>query len=178
MSSQIKIDTQTLMVSRTDRRGIIEYVNNDFCTISGYTSEELLYKPHSMIRHPEMPGVIFKMMWDRLKNNQDIFTVIKNVAKNGDYYWVTTQFEIRKHPYENRVGGYVAYRRGADEHIVNQISKLYAELLFIEKKDGLSASEAYLTQFLSSKKMSYDEYMEKISIKEGLFKSLLKKMAG
>jgi PAS domain S-box-containing protein len=63
-----------------------------FALFSGYTPEELLHKPHSMIRHPDMPGVIFKMMWERLKNNQDIFTVVKNVAKNGDYYWVTTQF--------------------------------------------------------------------------------------
>jgi hypothetical protein len=74
--------------------------------------------------------------------------------------------------------GYVAHRRGADQHLVNEISKLYNDLLSIEKRDGLRASEAYLTQFLSSKKMSYDEYMEKISVKEGLFKSLLKKMAG
>lgn len=74
--------------------------------------------------------------------------------------------------------GYVTHRRGADQHLVNEISKLYNDLLSIEKRDGLRASEAYLTQFLSSKKMSYDEYMEKISVKEGLFKSLLKKMAG
>lgn len=178
MSQQIKLDPQSLIVSRTDKSGVMEYVNGDFCKISGYKSEELIHRPHNIIRHPDMPAVIFKMMWERLKQHEDIFAVVKNLAKNGDYYWVTTHFEIRKHPYENRVVGYVAHRRAADTHLVNEISKLYAELLLVEKRDGVEASEIYLTQYLDSKKMSYDEYIHTIALKESLFKSILKKWWG
>lgn len=178
MSRQIKIDPHVLIVSRTDKHGIIDYINRDFSNISGYSSEELMGRPHNIIRHPDMPGVIFKLMWERLKNNKDIFAVVKNLAKNGDYYWVTTQFEIRKHPYENRVVGYVAHRRGADDHLVKEISKLYSELLAIEKSKGLEASEHYLNDYLESKKMSYDEYIEKIALKDGFFKSFFKKILG
>ncbi|MDD5051358.1 MAG: PAS domain-containing protein [Sulfuricurvum sp.] len=178
MNNQIKIDPQILIVSRTDKSGNIEYVNGDFCQISGYSADELMYKPHNIIRHPDMPAIIFKLMWERLKKNQDIFAVVKNLAKNGDYYWVTTHFEIRKHPYENRVVGYVAHRRAADAQLVNEISKLYAELLSIEKNKGLAESEAYLTQLLSDKKMTYDEYIDKMVIKDGFLKSMFKKIIG
>lgn len=178
MDKQIKMDPQVLIVSRTNTRGIIEYVNRDFCNISGYTMEEVLDRPHNIIRHPDMPSVIFKLMWERLKNNQNIFAVVKNLTKNGDYYWVTTHFEIRKHPYEKRVVGYVAHRRPADEHLVKEISKLYAELLAVEKENGIVASEKYLNDFLEAQKKSYDEYIEKIALKDGFFKSLFKKILG
>lgn len=178
MSKQIIMDPQTLIVSRTNTRGIIEYVNRDFCSVSGYTMEEVIDCSHNIIRHPDMPSVIFKVMWERLKKNQDIFAVVKNFTKNGDYYWVTTHFEIRKHPYEKRVVGYVAHRRPADEHLVKEISKLYTELLRVEKENGIVASEKYLNDFLEAKKMSYDEYVEKIALKDGFLKSLFKKILG
>ena len=140
--------------------------------------EELIDRPHRVIRHPDMPGVIFKMMWERLHNNQDIFAVVKNLAKNGDYYWVTTHFEIRKHPYENRVVGYVAHRRGADAHLVAKITPLYEELLAIEKAEGLAASEAYLKDYLKTKKMTSDEYIEKAALKVDFLTSMFKKLVG
>ena len=178
MGNQIKIEPHVLIVSRTNRQGIIEYANRDFSAVSGYSMEELIDRPHRVVRHPDMPGVIFKMMWERLHNNQDIFAVVKNLAKNGDYYWVTTHFEIRKHPYENRVVGYVAHRRGADAHLVAKITPLYEELLAIEKAEGLAASEAYLNDYLKTKKMTYDEYIEKAALKESFLTSMYKKLVG
>jgi PAS domain S-box-containing protein len=175
MSHKISMDPQALFVSRTDKNGIIEYVNGDFCKISGYQAEELMHHSHNIVRHPDMPAVIFKMMWNRLKNNEDIFAVVKNLAKNGDYYWVTTQFEIRKHPYENHVVGYVAHRREADAHVVDEISKLYAELLKIEKYGGIKESEDYFINYLNTKKMTYDEYIHNLAVKGSLFKSIAKK---
>ncbi len=62
MANQIKIEPHVLIVSRTNRQGIIEYANRDFSAVSGYAMEELIDRPHRIIRHPDMPGVIFKMM--------------------------------------------------------------------------------------------------------------------
>lgn len=175
---EIKIGDQQMIVSRTDTKGIIEYANHDFSEISGYALSELVNKPHNIVRHPDMPAAVFKLMWERLKNGQDIYAVVKNRAKNGDYYWVTTKFDIRKHPFENRVSGYVAYRQGAPSHVVDVISKLYAEMLEIEKVSGMEASEKYLAGFLDSKRMTYDEYMNTIVAESAGFKSFFKKMAG
>jgi PAS domain S-box-containing protein len=175
---EIKVGDQRMIVSRTNMKGIIEYANHDFSDISGYTLSELVNRPHNIVRHPDMPAAVFKLMWERLQNGQDIYAVVKNRAKNGDYYWVTTKFDIRKHPFENRVSGYVAYRQGAPSHVVDVMSKLYAQMLEIEKASGIEASEKYLEGFLDSKRLTYDQYMSQIVAENAGFKSFFKKMAG
>ena len=175
---EIKVGDQRMIVSRTNTKGIIEYANHDFSEISGYSLSELVNKPHNIVRHPDMPAAVFKLMWQRLQEGRDIYAVVKNRAKNGDFYWVTTKFDIRKHPFENRVSGYVAYRQGAPSHVVDVMSGLYAEMLEIEKTSGMDTSEKYLEGFLDSKRMSYDEYMNEIVVQNTGFRSFFKKMAG
>ncbi len=175
---EIKIGDNRMIVSRTNTKGVIEYANHDFSEISGYALSELVNRPHNIVRHPDMPAVVFKLMWERLHNNQDIYAVVKNLAKNGDHYWVTTKFDIRKHPFENRVSGYVAYRQAAPEHVVEIMSKLYKELLEIEKVSGVEASENYLNGFLDAQGKSYDEYMNDIVLESSGFRAFFKKMSG
>lgn len=175
---EIKVDALRMIVSRTDTKGIIEYANHDLCDISGYTLKELVGKSHNIVRHPDMPKIIFKWMWERIQNGQNIYAVVKNMAKNGDHYWVTTKFDTRKRPFESKVSGYVAYRQGAPAHVVQEISKLYAELIEVEKEHGLDASERYLEGFLDSKNMTYDEYMASIVENNHTFQSFFKKMIG
>ncbi|MCJ7765971.1 MAG: PAS domain-containing protein, partial [Thiovulaceae bacterium] len=103
INEQVKLDKYTYIMSRTDTKGNIEFGNDYFFEISGYSREELMGKPHNTIRHPDMPRVIFKMMWDRLKQGKNIFALVKNLAKDGRYYWVTTKFEIRKNPMDNQI---------------------------------------------------------------------------
>ncbi len=174
---EIYIDRKRMIVSRTDLKGIIEFANKDFIEISGYTLDELINQPHNIVRHPDMPAVIFKLMWKRIQLSQDIFAVVKNRAKNGDYYWVTTKFDIRRDPLTNKVNGYIAYRQGADKKLVDKITKLYDELLLIEKSSGIEASEKYLIGFLDSNKMSYDQYIDDIVGQGFLLKSFFKMMA-
>jgi len=174
---EIKGNKYHMIVSRTDTKGIIEYANSNFIEISGYGIAELVGKPHNIVRHPDMPAIVFRLMWQRIQSGQDIFAVVKNMAKNGDYYWVTTKFEIKKHPFTNQVNGYVAYRQGAPEHVVDTMSKIYVDLLAIEKTNGMDASEKYLLEFLASKNMTYDQYIEYLTGSSSIFKSLLSKMA-
>lgn len=177
LPKEIYIDRKRMIVSRTDLKGIIEFANKDFIEISGYTLDELINQPHNIVRHPDMPAVIFKLMWKRIQLSQDIFAVVKNRAKNGDYYWVTTKFDIRRDPLTNKVNGYIAYRQGADKKLVDKITKLYDELLLIEKSSGIEASEKYLIGFLDSNKMSYDQYIDDIVGQGFLLKSFFKMMA-
>jgi PAS domain S-box-containing protein len=177
-SKEIIVDRQRVIISRTDTKGIIEYANKDFLEVSGYTLDELINKPHNIVRHPDMPAVIFRLMWKRIQLSQDIFAVVKNLAKNGDYYWVTTKFDVRKNPLDNRVIGYIAYRQGADKKLVVEITKLYDELLAIEKASGIDASEKYLIGFLETQNKTYDQYIEDLAGTRNMFKSFFKKMSG
>lgn len=76
------------IVSKTDLKGRITYGNRIFIEYSGYTEEELLGAPHNIIRHPDMPRGVFKFLWDTLAAEKECFAYVKNMAKDGSYYWV------------------------------------------------------------------------------------------
>ena len=80
----------SIIVSKTDTRGIITYVNNEFCRVSGYSKEELIGKNHNLIRHPENPKSIYKEMWQTIKSKQIWQGMIRNYTKNGETYYVKT----------------------------------------------------------------------------------------
>ncbi len=101
---EIVMKPGTILVTRTDLKGLITFVNDDFLEISGYSRDELIGKNHNIVRHPDMPAVIFEEMWNTLKKGNPWHRVIKNRTKSGDFYWVsaniTPVFEnavIREH---------------------------------------------------------------------------------
>ena len=177
INEPVKLDKYKYIMSRTDTKGTIEFGNDYFFEISGYTPNELIGKPHNTIRHPDMPKVIFKLMWDRLKQGKNIFAVVKNMAKDGRYYWVTTKFEIKKDSLDNSIKSYMAYRQAARPQVVAAISKLYDELLDIEKSGGIEASEKYLSGYLDSKRLTYDEFIDDLIGNKGAFKLFFNAMA-
>lgn len=77
-----------LIVSRTDLHGIITHANETFCEISGYQLDELIGKPHNIVRHPDMPSAIFKELWETIQNKKQWIGVVKNLRKDRGYYWV------------------------------------------------------------------------------------------
>ena len=76
------------IISRTDLSGVITYANDLFCEISGYTSDDLIGKPHSVVRHPDMPKSVFKELWETIQNKNQWTGVVKNLRKDGGFYWV------------------------------------------------------------------------------------------
>ncbi len=91
LSQYQQIANKSAIISKTDKRGIITYANENFCNISGYSKEELIGKPHNIVRHPDMPREVFKEMWGTIKNKKETWQgVIKNLAKNGDPYYVSS----------------------------------------------------------------------------------------
>lgn len=90
--SEFLIETEVprdeLIISRTDLDGIITYANDIFCEISGYKLDELLGKPHNIVRHPDMPSVVFKDLWETIQNKKQWSGFIKNLRKDKGYYWV------------------------------------------------------------------------------------------
>ena len=77
-----------LIVSKTDLKGRLTYANGLFCQIAGYRESELIGQPHSMIRHPDMPRSVFRLLWDTIEDRREIFAFVKNMASSGDHYWV------------------------------------------------------------------------------------------
>ena len=77
-----------VIISATDTKGRITHVNEDFLKTSGFEEEELVGRPHNVIRHPDMPPAAFQDMWDQLQAGQPWMGIVKNRCKNGDHYWV------------------------------------------------------------------------------------------
>jgi PAS domain S-box-containing protein len=153
-----------LIVSKTDLKGRITYANEIFWRISGYVESELLGQPHSLIRHPETPRAVFKLLWDTVQAGQEIFAYVNNRCKNGDYYWVLAHVTPSFGP-DGAIVGYHSNRRPPNRRVLSQIIEpLYAELLAIEeshtnRKQGLEASFARLQEVLKERGLPYDEFI-------------------
>jgi len=173
---EIKLNPKRYIVSKTDAKGIIEYGNDYFVEISGYAESELIGKPHSIVRHPDMPKVVFKMMWDRINNAQNIMAVVKNLAKDGSYYWVVTEFEPKVDPITNEIISHTAFRKAAPQKAIDTMEPIYQKLLEIEKDGGMEASEKYLRGFLEDKHLTYDEFIDDLVDNKGLFRMFFKLM--
>ena len=121
-----------LIVSSTDLKGIITYANRKFCEISGYTKDELVGKNHNIVRHPDMPKAAFKEVWDTIQSGKEWTGIVKNLRKDGRYYWVYSH--ISPIVVDGEVTGYTAARRPASETEVAETMPIYRELLAKERK--------------------------------------------
>ena len=79
-------DDDDIIVSKTDLKGKITYANRVFSQVSGYTEPELIGQPHNLIRHPDMPRCVFKLLWDTVQDGREIFAYVVNLCKGGDHY--------------------------------------------------------------------------------------------
>ena len=177
----IELDPKRYIVSKTDKKGFITYVNDYFSEISGYSPKELLGAPHNIVRHPDMPRVAFKLMWEAIQAGKDFGAIVKNRAKDGRAYWVFTRFETQYHPSTGEIVGYVAYRKAAPKKGIETIAPLYEKLVEYEKIGGMEASEKFLNDVLADNKMTYEEYINEIVGYKGLFKvffDMMKKLFG
>jgi len=152
------------IVSKTDLTGKLTYVNKVFLNTAEYKEEELLGKPHNVIRHPHMPRCIFKLMWATIQSGKEIFAYVDNRTKTGNHYWVFAHVT----PSFNKKGeieGYHSNRRVPDRKVLDTvIIPLYKALLDEENKhknakDGMEASYSMLMNILKEKGVSYDEFI-------------------
>jgi len=152
-----EVSSVDIIVSKSDAEGNITYANPIFMKISGYTTGELLDKPHSILRHPDMPKVIFKYLWDNLKEGKNVNAFVKNLCKDGGYYWVLAQIKVSTNP-DSSFRNYMSTRKCITQGAKEAISGLYAKLLEIEKSDGVEASEKALMDFLADNGQSTETF--------------------
>ena len=150
MAVEINIPEDSVLISRTDTKGVITYASPDFLSISGYEDEELLKKPHNIIRHPDMPSQVFKEMWSTIKSGHVWTGIVKNRSKNGDYYWVDATVTPIKE--SNQITGYVSVRKKPSRRDITRAESLYATIRNSGKKnffDRLFAKPSFQLSRLS-----------------------------
>lgn len=157
-----------IIVSKTDPKGIITYANDIFLEIADYTEEEIIGKPHKIIRHPNMPRCVFKLLWDKISAGEEIFAYVVNRAKNGDYYWVLAHVTptIDK---DRNILGYHSNRRVPSARALEVIKPLYADLLATEQrqsssKAAIEASTKQLMDLLEKQNKRYDQFIYELQL--------------
>jgi PAS domain S-box-containing protein len=150
------------IVSKTDLKGRITYGNRIFIEFSGYSQDELLGAQHNIIRHPDMPRGVFKFLWDTLAQQKECFAYVKNMSKDGGFYWVfanvTPSYDER-----GQVEGYFSVRRRPSRGAVDAAAGLYQLMLEEERragpKDACAASLALLVGLLQQKGTDYESFI-------------------
>lgn len=153
-----QFDDKDVIISKTDLKGKILYGNRIFIELSGYTEKELLGQPHSIVRHPDMPKVIFKLLWNHVSNGEEIVAYVKNLSKDGSYYWVKA-FVTPSHNGKGEIVGYHSIRLKPSEQAKQTMGVLYKELVNLEQSGGIQKSQERLEQVLAQKGVSYEEFV-------------------
>lgn len=152
-----------IIVSKTDLQGRIVYANDIFCRVAEMSTADVIGEPHSIIRHPDMPRAVFKLLWDSIAAGKEIFAYVKNMSLTGKYYWVLAHI-TPSYDQGGQIDGYHSNRRAPSIKAVEAVSALYAALLSEEKKHtnakvALDSSYTMLTNILTEKNTSYSEFV-------------------
>ena len=154
---------EEIIVSKTDLQGRITYCNDVCLRVAGMTAEQALGSPHCVVRHPEMPRSVFKLLWDTIQNQKEIFAYVNNMSSNGDNYWVFAHVTPTLDS-KGKLIGYHSSRRKPTREQVAKIAPIYTTLLNVERaytnpKEAAAAGVAALTDLLQKQRMSYDEFV-------------------
>jgi PAS domain S-box-containing protein len=154
---------EELIVSKTNLKGHITYANDVFLRLSKYPVKDVIGAPHSLIRHPDMPRCIFKLLWDTIQAKKEIFAYVVNMASDGDHYWVFAHVTPTLDEQQN-VTGFHSNRRKPNPEQVTKIKELYQALLTEEgrhdsRKDGMLRGYDMLIATLKGKGLDYDEFI-------------------
>jgi len=161
---EVFFDRDDLIVSKTNLKGHITYANNTFLEVAGYTEAEVMGQPHNLIRHPDMPRCVFKLLWDTLQAGTEIFAYVVNLTKCGDHYWVLAHVTPSYDPSGGIVGYHSTRRVPNPQTVQDIIVPLYRDLVQIEeshanRKDGMEASFQKVLEILAEKNVPYDEFV-------------------
>lgn len=154
-----------IIVSKTDPNGKITYANDIFQRVSGFSLNELMGAPHSIIRHPEMPRAVFHYLWEELQQGREVFSYVVNLCANGNHYWVFAHMTPTWDS-NGKIIGYHSTRRTAKRSALPKVKKIYGALLETEhdierngsaKSEAIRVSREQLNRYLTKQGVTYDE---------------------
>lgn len=159
-NNEVCLGDDEFIVSKTDRKGIITYTNRVFMQIAGFSESELLGTQHNIVRHPDMPRGVFKFLWQTLQQEDEFFGYVKNLCKDGSYYWVFANI-TPDYDANGNLAGYYSVRRKPSQLAINTLSPIYQEMLAVEQsgsaRDAADRSIALLQSKLDELGVSYFE---------------------
>jgi PAS domain S-box-containing protein len=161
---EISISPSYVFNCKVSPEGLIDYANHQFCEVSGYEEFELIGESMELLRHPDMPEIFFHILLDRLQKKEPMRLIAKFLAKDKRYFWLMIDFETKADSDGNIIAHY-SHCTAAPQYAIHKVSTLHRILSKIEEKTGdTEASKRYLIGFLEERNMTYNQYVEELSI--------------
>lgn len=165
-NQQKEISDEAFITTKTDLKGRITYANSYFLEIVNAKNSDLIGKSHNIVRHPDMPKYVFKLLWDRIQRKEEVFAFVKNITFDGGYYWVFANITSSLDENGNIIG-YYSVRRKANPKAVEKIIPIYQKMRELEKTGGIQASQKYITELLASNNTTYDRFVNELQRTKG-----------
>lgn len=165
-SRQKEIGDEAFITTKTDLKGNITYANSYFLDIVNAKNSDLIGKNHNIVRHPDMPKYVFKLLWDRIRDKKEIFAFVKNITFDGGYYWVFANVTSSLDENGNIIG-YYSVRRKANPQAVQTMIPIYQKMLELEKTGGINASQKYIAELLATHNTTYDRFVNELQRVKG-----------
>lgn len=157
---EIRLPEDSYIVSKSDEKGVITYANRVFMQVSGYREQELLGRPHKILRHPEMPRGVFRHLWETIQRGEECFAYINNLAKNGDHYWVLANVTPDFDEQHQRITGYFSCRRLASRAGIEASAALYRRMCAMEQQGtNPAASMQWMMDEITREYGSYEKFV-------------------
>ncbi len=137
---EVPFELSEMFYSHTDRRGVIRFANDVFCRVAGYTADDMVGAPHKIVRHPDMPKALFRVMWQALEAGKVVGAYVKNSSKDGRYYWVFAMASPT-------VDGYLSVRIKPTSQMLGTVQAIYAECR--EMENGGATIEASVDHLMA-----------------------------
>lgn len=165
IDNEVELGSDEFIVSKTDTKGRFTYANRVFMSISGYGEGELLGVQHNIVRHPDMPRGVFKMLWETLQSGQEFFGYVKNLCADGSYYWVLANITL-DYDCDKQLKGYYSVRRKPTKIAINTIKPIYKKMIEIENNSSAQvaadSSINYLKDELKKMGKSYNHFVTEL----------------
>lgn len=155
------LDVDEIIVTKTDPAGIITYANENFLRMSALTEDEAIGSPHNLIRHPDMPRGVYRLMWETIQAGQELFAYVVNLGADGAHYWVLAHV-TPSYDATGRLVGYHSNRRSPRRQAITRAQELYARMRAAEAgqpngRAAVEASRRTLNDVLAASGQTYDE---------------------
>lgn len=171
---EIKVNPASVLMSKINNEGIIEYINHSFSEISGYEEFEIIGESMDLLRHPDMPKVINEMLKERLENREPMRMINKVLAKDGRFFWLISDYHSKINE-SNDVLAHYGQSVAAPSYAIHKVESLYKILSNIElKSKSTEISKRYLIGFLEERNMTYNQFIEDLSINRPEFEDNFK----
>ena len=160
INQEILIHTDEPIMVKTDRFGVIEYVNLEYASISEYDVEEIIGKDVSILMHPDVPSTVFDHIWESLFKKQRTYAILKNISKSGKYFWLQVNFDFKVNEESRNIDSIYAYYSKVSNKAKKELDVFYKKVKDIEVHAGIEVAENYLNGFLDEKELDYNSFIE------------------